>query len=132
MIGIVIVSHSKKLGDEIIKLCEEMRQYPFKILNGGGMDEDIFGSNPLVIKEAIENAYEKNGVLIFADLGSSILNSEMAIEFIEDEKFDKSKIKIADAPIVEGAISAISINDEAATIDDIEEELLELKTFSKV
>lgn len=132
MIGIVIVSHNKKLGDEIIKLCEEMQNKSFKILNGGGMDNGVFGSNPLVIKEAIEEAYEKDGVLIFCDLGSSILNSEMAIDFIEADKFNKNLIKIADAPIVEGAILAVSMNDEDINIGNVQEELEDLKSFKKV
>lgn len=132
MIGIVIVSHNKKLGDEIINLCKEMQNKPFKILNGGGMDDGAFGSNPMVIKKSIEEAYEKDGVLIFCDLGSSILNSEMAIEFIEDGKFNKDIIKIADAPIVEGAILAVSMNDDDIKIDEIQEELEDLKSFKKV
>lgn len=132
MIGIVIVSHNKKLGDEIIELCKEMKNKEFKILNGGGMEGGVFGSNPLTIKDSIEKAYEKDGVLIFCDLGSSILNSEMAIEFIEGDKYDKNLIKIADAPIVEGAILAVSMNDTETKIDDIESELQDLKSFKKV
>lgn len=131
MIGIVVVSHNKKLGDEIIELCEEMKNKEFKLLNGGGMEEGRFGSNPLVIKKAIEEAYEKDGVLIFCDLGSSILNSEIAIEFIDGE-YDKNLIKIADAPIVEGTILAVSMNDEDIKIENIEEELKDLKAFKKV
>lgn len=132
MIGIVIVSHNKKLGDEIIELCKEMKNKEFKILNGGGMEGGVFGSNPLTIKDSIEKAYEKDGVLIFCDLGSSILNSEMAIEFIEGDKYDKNLIKIADAPIVEGSILAVSMNDTEIKIDDIESELQDLKSFKKV
>ncbi|MDP0494502.1 MAG: dihydroxyacetone kinase phosphoryl donor subunit DhaM [Fusobacterium sp. JB021] len=132
MIGIVVVSHNKKLGDEIIELCKEMQNKEFKLLNGGGMEEGRFGSNPLVIKTAIEEAYEKDGVLIFCDLGSSILNSEMAIEFIEGEEYNKELIKIADAPIVEGAILAVSMNDENIKIENIEKELEDLKAFKKV
>lgn len=132
MIGIVIVSHNKKLGDEIIELCKEMKNKEFKILNGGGMEGGVFGSNPLTIKDSIEKAYEKDGVLIFCDLGSSILNSEMAIEFIEGDKYDKNLIKIADAPIVEGSILAVSMNDTETKIDDIESELQDLKSFKKV
>ena len=36
MVGIVIVSHSKKLAHEIIELCNEMKKYDFPVINGSG------------------------------------------------------------------------------------------------
>lgn len=131
MVGIVIVSHSEKLAKEIIELCLEMKKYDFPVINGSGTDGGHLGSDPMRIKVAIERAYTKNGVLIFGDIGSSILNSEMAIEFL-DEEYDKSKVKIADAPIVEGTLVAMAINDEKATLDSLLEELKEFKNFSKI
>lgn len=131
MVGIVIVSHSKKLAHEIIELCNEMKKYDFPVINGSGTTGNHLGSDPMIIKEAIENAYSEDGVLIFGDIGSSILNSEMAIEFL-DEEYNRSKIKIADTPIVEGTLIAMSINDGKTSLEDILEELKDLKNFNKV
>ena len=131
MVGIVIVSHSKKLAHEIIELCNEMKKYDFPVINGSGTTGNHLGSDPMIIKEAIENAYSEDGVLIFGDIGSSILNSEMAIEFL-DEEYNRSKIKIADASIVEGTLIAMSINDGKTSLEDILEELKDLKNFNKV
>ena len=131
MVGIVIVSHSKKLAHEIIELCNEMKKYDFPVINGSGTTGNHLGSDPMIIKEAIENAYSEDGVLIFGDIGSSIFNSEMAIEFL-DEEYNRSKIKIADAPIVEGTLIAMSINDGKTSLEDILEELKDLKNFNKV
>ena len=130
MVGIVIVSHSKKLAHEIIELCNEMKKYDFPVINGSGTTGNHLGSDPMIIKEAIENAYSEDGVLIFGDIGSSILNSEMAIEFL-DEEYNRSKIKIADAPIVEGTLIAMSINDGKTSLEDILEELKDLKNFNR-
>lgn len=131
MVGIVVVSHSKKLAHEVIELCNEMKKYDFPVINGSGTNGDYLGSDPMIIKEAIETAYSEDGVLIFGDIGSSILNSEMAIEFL-DEEYDRDKIKIADAPIVEGTLVAMAVNDGKTSIEDIIDELKEFKTFSKV
>ena len=131
MVGMVIVSHSKKLAHEIIELCNEMKKYDFPVVNGSGTTGDHLGSDPMIIKEAIENAYSEDGVLIFGDIGSSILNSEMAIEFL-DEEYNRAKIKIADAPIVEGTLVAMAINDGKTSLEDILEELKDLKNFNKV
>ncbi|MBC2855213.1 PTS-dependent dihydroxyacetone kinase phosphotransferase subunit DhaM [Cetobacterium sp. 2A] len=131
MVGIVVVSHSKKLAHEIIELCNEMKKYDFEVINGSGVEGDHLGSDPLIIKSAIEKAYSENGVLIFADLGSSILNSEIAIEFLGDN-YNKEKVVIADAPIVEGLIIAVAMNDGKNTLSEITQELLELKSFKKI
>ena len=115
MLGIVVVSHSKRLADEVIELCNEMKKYNFPVVNGSGTDEDYLGSNPLIIAEAIKKAYIKGGVAIFGDLGSSILNAELALEFL-DEDYDKEKIKIMDAPLVEGVLMGMAINDEKLSL----------------
>lgn len=131
MLGFVIVSHSKRLADEVIELCNEMKKYNFPVVNGSGTDEDYLGSNPLIIGEAIKKAYIKGGVAIFGDLGSSILNAELALEFL-DEDYDKEKIKIMDAPLVEGVLMGMAINDDKLTLKELEDELKELKFLSKI
>ena len=131
VVGMVIVSHSKKLAHEIIELCNEMKKYDFPVINGSGTTGNHLGSDPMIIKEAIESAYSEDGVLIFGDIGSSILNSEMAMEFL-DAEYDRAKIKIADAPIVEGTLIAMAINDGKTSLEEILEELKDLKEFNKV
>ena len=120
-------------SEEYLDVLFEMlrKKYDFPVINGSGTTGNHLGSDPMIIKEAIENAYSEDGVLIFGDIGSSILNSEMAIEFL-DEEYNRSKIKIADAPIVEGTLIAMSINDGKTSLEDILEELTDLKNFNKV
>ncbi|AVQ16960.1 dihydroxyacetone kinase, phosphotransfer subunit [Fusobacterium gonidiaformans 3-1-5R] len=132
MVGIVVVSHSKALAKEAITLAMEMKHSEFPLINGSGTDGDYFGSNPLMIKEAIEKAYTEEGVLVFVDLGSSVLNTQIAIDFLDDSIFNLDHIKIADAPLVEGLIAAVAINDAKASLTDIISELKEFKNFSKI
>lgn len=132
MLGFVVVSHSKDLAEAVIHLANEMKRYDFPLINGSGTDGDFLGSNPLTIKEAILNAKTDKGALVFVDIGSSVLNTQVAIDFLADEGVDIENIKIADAPLVEGLIAAVAINDEKADIESILDELKELKTFSKL
>ena len=132
MLGFVVVSHSKDLAEAVIHLANEMKRYDFPLINGSGTDGDFLGSNPLTIKEAILNAKTDKGTLVFVDIGSSVLNTQVAIDFLADEGLDIENIKIADAPLVEGLIAAVAINDEKADIESILNELKELKTFSKL
>ena len=132
MLGFIVVSHSKDLAEAVIHLANEMKRYDFPLINGSGTDGDFLGSNPLTIKEAILNAKTDKGALVFVDIGSSVLNTQVAIDFLADEGVDIENIKIADAPLVEGLIAAVAINDEKADIENILNELKELKTFSKL
>lgn len=132
MLGFIVVSHSKDLAEAVIHLANEMKRYDFPLINGSGTDGDFLGSNPLTIKEAIMNAKTDKGALIFVDIGSSVLNTQVAIDFLADEGVDVENIKIADAPLVEGLIAGVAINDEKADMESILDELKELKTFSKL
>lgn len=132
MVGFVVVSHSKALAEETIRLAEEMKRFDFPLLNGSGTDGEFLGSNPFYIQEAIRKAYTEKGVIIFVDLGSSVFNAQIAIESLEDVNIDKEKVRIADAPLVEGLVAAVAINDEKANLEEILTELKEFKQFSKV
>ena len=132
MLGFVVVSHSKDLAEAVIHLANEMKRYDFPLINGSGTDGDFLGSNPLTIKEAILNAKTDKGALVFVDIGSSVLNTQVAIDFLADEGVNVENIKIADAPLVEGLIAGVAINDEKADMESILDELKELKTFSKL
>ena len=132
MLGFVVVSHSKDLAEAVIHLANEMKRYDFPLINGSGTDGDFLGSNPLTIKEAIVNAKTDKGALVFVDIGSSVLNTQVAIDFLADEGVDVENIKIADAPLVEGLIAGVATNDEKADMESILDELKELKTFSKL
>ena len=132
MLGFVVVSHSKDLAEAVIHLANEMKRYDFPLINGSGTDGDFLGSNPLTIKEAIIKAKTDKGSLVFVDIGSSVLNTQVAIDFLADEGVDVENIKIADAPLVEGLIAGVAINDEKADMESILDELKELKTFSKL
>ena len=119
MLGFVVVSHSKELAEAAIHLANEMKRYDFPLINGSGTDGDFLGSNPLIIKEAILNAKTDKGALVFVDIGSSVLNTQVAIDFLADEGIDVKSIKIADAPLVEGLIVGVAVNDEKADITEV-------------
>lgn len=116
MIGLVIVSHSSKISEGVVDLCYEMAGEDLKIISAGGTSDGRIGTDPMLIKESIEKTYDGDGVVILADIGSSIMSSELAIEMLEEEI--KEKTIILDAPIVEGSI-AVSV--QASISNDMEE-----------
>ena len=73
------------------------------------------------ISATIENAFDKDGVILLFDLGSSLMNAEMAIEFLDEDI--KSKVEIIDAPLVEGTIVTAVYASMNKTIEEIKDNL---------
>ena len=105
MVGIVIVSHSWKIAEGVVDLAREMAQEHDKIIPAGGLEDGSIGTDAQKIADAIVEADAGDGVVIIADIGSSIMSAEAAIELLEDEQRGINAV-IADAPIVEGAVCA--------------------------
>lgn len=104
MVGIVVVSHSAKVAEGIRDLTMQMADKNLKIIAAGGMDDGSIGTDAVRIRDAILKADTGSGVVILVDLGSAVLSSNMALELLEGEPH--SEVRIADAPILEGAVSA--------------------------
>ena len=102
MVGVLIVSHSKKAAEGIYELAVQMAGKDHRVVAVGGMEDGSIGTDALRIKEGIEQANGGEGVVLLADLGSGILSSQMAIDLLEED----IPVQIADAPILEGALSA--------------------------
>ncbi|MDU4448135.1 MAG: PTS system fructose subfamily transporter subunit IIA, partial [Anaerococcus vaginalis] len=60
------------------------------------------GSNFDEINQIINEYATNDGLVIFFDLGSSMMNCQMAIDMLDDEK--KSKVYLAGTPIVETSV----------------------------
>ncbi|MDF2873636.1 MAG: dihydroxyacetone kinase, phosphotransfer subunit [Sporomusa sp.] len=104
MVGIVVVSHSAKIAEGICELAGQMAAPGQKLVAAGGMTDGSIGTDAFRIQAAIEEANTGDGVLVLVDLGSAVLSAELALEMLSEEL--KDQVKIADAPILEGAVAA--------------------------
>ncbi|MBA3944804.1 MAG: PTS-dependent dihydroxyacetone kinase phosphotransferase subunit DhaM [Herpetosiphonaceae bacterium] len=113
MIGMLIVSHSRKIAEGVQELAEQMGQQQVLIRAAGGMSDGTLGTSAEVIHAAATQLGSTpiDGLLVLLDLGSAVLSTEMALE-----GFAKPFV-ISDAPLVEGAIMAVI---EAAIGGDLE------------
>ncbi|AIF50077.1 dihydroxyacetone kinase phosphoryl donor subunit DhaM [Pelosinus sp. UFO1] len=105
MVGVVIVSHSQKVAEGIREMALQMANPNQQIIAAGGMDDGSIGTDAFKVSEAIVLANTGDGVAVLVDLGSAVLSTETAFDFLDDEL--RAKVEIADAPILEGAISAV-------------------------
>jgi len=104
MVGIVIVSHSAKAAEGITELAYQMAGQSNGIIAAGGLEDGSIGTDAVRIMEAIKKADSGDGVVVMVDLGSAVLSSSLAIELLDKET--RAGVRIADAPVLEGAISA--------------------------
>jgi phosphoenolpyruvate-protein phosphotransferase/dihydroxyacetone kinase phosphotransfer subunit len=106
MVGIVIVSHSEALAESLKALANQVSKNKVSIATAGGIDDesDPVGTDAMKILTAIQEVYSEDGVIIFMDLGSAILSTDTALDFVDDSW--KQHIHLSSAPLVEGVIAA--------------------------
>lgn len=100
MVGIVIVSHSKNLADSVVEFTGLMAP-DAKIAAAGGMEDGGFGTSFEKIQKAIESVYSEEGVIVLMDMVSAVMTTEMVLDM-----FEPDTVKMADCPLVEGAVVA--------------------------
>lgn len=116
MVGLVVVSHSAKAADGIVEIAKEMAG-DARIEGVGGDGSGGIGTVPTAIEEAISTVDEGDGVVVLVDLGSAVMNAEIAIEESEAD------VVIADAPVLEGALNAaVAASSPDASVDSVREQ----------
>ena len=128
MVGIVIVSHSAKVAEGIYDLVMQMASENDHIIHAGVLEDGTIGTDAFKIQAAIESADTGDGVAVRADLGSGIMSAEMAIEMLDED----IKVRIADATVLEGAVSAAVTSTSGASLDEVIEAAEEARTASKL
>lgn len=128
-VGIVLVSHSNNLVIGLQELLVQL-QHNVPLATAGGTDDGEIGTSAKKIKEAIEQVYSERGVLLLFDLGSALINAEIAIEWLGEEK--KAKVKIADAPLVEGAYAAVVLSGCGGSLEEVLDAAQEAKQLVKI
>lgn len=116
MINILLASHSKKLADGLREILIQMAP-DVKILASGGDRDGNIGSNFDEINELINKYAKDDGLIIFFDLGSSMMNCQMAIDMLDEEK--KSKVYLSGTPLIETSVQVAVNASSGETLDEI-------------
>ncbi|WP_418285327.1 dihydroxyacetone kinase phosphoryl donor subunit DhaM [Halorubrum sp. DTA46] len=126
MVGLVVVSHSERAADGIVEIAAEMAG-DTRLEAVGGDGEGGIGTVPDAIEGAIEAADDGDGVVVLVDLGSAVMNADVAIELSDVEAV------IADAPVLEGAVNAaVAATDPSATLDSVREQAEAAREIKKL
>ena len=115
MIGLVVVSHSATAAEGIVEVAAEMGGET--VIEAAGGDDDKIGTDADRISDALAAADDGDGVVVLVDLGSAVMNAEVAIELHDGEAV------IADGPVLEGAVNAaVAATDPNATLESVVEQ----------
>lgn len=130
MVGIVIVSHMVSIADGVRDMAQKMAPEGLKIISAGGAPDGSFGTDSAKICKAIEDADNgKDGVVVITDVGSSIISAGLAIEGLPMALH--RRVRIADAPILEGAVAAAVEAGKNSDVDTVLKAAEESKGISK-
>ncbi|MFZ5974957.1 MAG: dihydroxyacetone kinase phosphoryl donor subunit DhaM [Bacillota bacterium] len=127
MVGIVIVSHSEKIAEGTVELCAQMSQGLVNIVPAGGTADHRIGTDATKIERAILQADSGDGVLVFVDLGSAMMSTDVALELLDADI--RKRVIVADAPLVEGSVVATveaSMGSDLETVRNTAEESREM------
>ncbi len=102
MIAFVLVSHSREVAAGVREMALQMTGGAVPVIACGGMSDGGLGTDACAIADAIRSVARNEGVLVLCDLGSAVLSAEQALDFLEEN--EKSGVRIADAPFLEGAV----------------------------
>jgi phosphocarrier protein FPr len=122
-VGIVVVSHSRALGEAAVALASEMvRGRPVPIEVAAGLDDGSFGTDAVAIGDAVARADTGDGVVVLMDLGSAVLSAELALDLIGET--DRDRVVLCPAPLVEGLIVAAVAADSGADVTAVAAEAI--------
>jgi dihydroxyacetone kinase phosphotransfer subunit len=103
VVGLVLVSHSALLAQGLAELVAHM-QPELPVRAAGGTNDGRLGTSADRIHQAVVEIDNPDGVLILLDLGSAVMSTEIALEWLTEEQ--RARVMISDAPLVEGAVVA--------------------------
>ena len=128
MVGLVLVSHSPRIAEGTAELVRQMAG-EVELAAVGGDSDGGFGTDPERIEAAVRDL-DADEVIVFMDLGSAVLSAETVLEMLPSETRDK--VRLVDAPFVEGAFAAGVVASAGADAEECVEAAMEARTESKL
>ena len=103
-VALLLVSHSASLASGAVDLAEQMAPNVVLVAAGGLEDGGLGTSFDLIEAGLDKAAQDGRSVVVLTDLGSAVLTTESVLEFADGEV--NARVRLADAPFVEGAVAA--------------------------
>jgi len=128
LVGIVLVSHSLELARGLASLASQVAGPEVQIEHAGGAPDGSLGTSGDDVWGAIQRAERGQGVVVLADLGSSVLT----VRHLLEEGRINGSVRLVDAPFVEGAVAAAVTASAGQELEDVARAAEEARGASKL
>ena len=116
-VGVVIVSHSPRVARGAEDMVRQMVGESVPLAACGGNPDGGLGTDVAAISAAIDAAWSERGVAVLVDLGGAEMNTEMAVEMLDERR--RRRVTICNAAIVEGAVMAATEASMGSALADV-------------
>ena len=116
-VGVVIVSHSPHVARGAQDMVRQMVGESVPLAACGGNPDGGLGTDVAAVSAAIDAAWSERGVAVLVDLGGAEMNTEMAIEMLDEHR--RRRVTICNAAIVEGAVMAATEASMGSPLADV-------------
>ena len=122
MVGLVLVSHSKRLAEGLRELVVQITspEFPVAVASGVGDDHAEIGTDAVHIADVVQQLSCPEGVLVLMDLGSAVLSATTTLELLDVST--ARRIRLCPAPLVEGAVAAAVCSQAGGSLDEVARE----------
>jgi phosphoenolpyruvate---glycerone phosphotransferase subunit DhaM len=119
MVGLVLISHSGTLVEGLRDMVVQVAGADVPVATAGGTQDGRLGTSAPQIAAAIRSTLDAgvDGALVLLDLGSAALSLEIAFEELDEA--DRARVRVSEAPLVEGAILAAVQASIGASLDEV-------------
>jgi dihydroxyacetone kinase phosphotransfer subunit len=124
VVGLVLVSHSRTIAEGLREMVAQVAGDAVTVAIAGGTDDGRLGTSAPTITAAIRDVLAasdadgaRGGAVVLLDLGSAALSLELALEDLAPG--DRARVRVADAPLVEGAVVAAVQASVGASLDEV-------------
>ncbi|HSL75966.1 MAG TPA: dihydroxyacetone kinase phosphoryl donor subunit DhaM [Candidatus Limnocylindrales bacterium] len=116
--GIVLISHSGTLVDGLREMVAQVAGDDVAVGTAGGTDDGRLGTSAPRIAEAIGAVLrQSDDAVVLLDLGSAALSLDIALEELSED--ERARVRVTEAPLVEGAILAAVQASVGASLDEV-------------
>jgi phosphoenolpyruvate---glycerone phosphotransferase subunit DhaM len=132
LVGLVLISHSSSIADGLRDMVLQVAGSNVPVATAGGTDDGRLGTSAPRIAAAIRSTLEggADGTLILLDLGSAALSLELALEELDDD--ERARLRVSEAPLVEGAVLAAVQASVGASLDEVAEAAMGAASMQKM
>ncbi|MEU7103447.1 PTS fructose transporter subunit IIA [Streptomyces sp. NPDC046215] len=128
--GVVLVSHSREVAASTADLARALvgTGDPAPVAAAGGLPDGGIGTSAELVRRAVGDVDQGQGVVVLCDMGSAVLT----VKALLADGSVGAGVRIADAPFVEGAVTALVTASAGGDADAVIAATDDARTYRKL